>query len=94
MTWWRHIITGPDNATVSIGRVLGLIVFALFVIVVPVAAMLSLIKGWVPASEWGLLFDKLTVYLPALLLSIAGMVGFTAPSDPHGPRPFPPGDNP
>jgi hypothetical protein len=50
MTWWRHIITGQDN-TVSIGRVLGLIVFALFVILVPVAAMLTLIKAGCPPAS-------------------------------------------
>jgi ABC-type transport system involved in multi-copper enzyme maturation permease subunit len=84
--WWRHIITGPDNTTVSIGRVLGLIVFALFVVGLPIASMITTFKGVVPTAEWGVLYDKLTVYLPAVLLSIAGMVGFTVSSEPRGRR--------
>lgn len=88
--WWRHLITGPDNATVSIGRVLGLIVFALFVVALPIAAMLTTFEQWVPAAEWGVLFDKLTVYLPAVILALAGLIGGTAFAEPRGPRALPP----
>jgi uncharacterized membrane protein len=85
MTWWRHIITGQDNTTVSIGRVLGLILFALFVVLVPLSAVVTLIKG-VPAAEWGLLLDKLPTYLLAVCAAASGLIGLTGFTEPKPRR--------
>jgi hypothetical protein len=86
VTWWRHVITGQDNTTVSIGRVMGLIVFALFAVLLPLAAIISLIKSWVPASEWGLLFDKLPTYLLAVCAAVASLIGLTGFTEPKPRR--------
>ena len=80
--WWRQIITGPDNCTVSIGRILGLIVFTLFVIGMPSVAIITVWRGIISASDWSSLFDKLQVYVPALILSVGGLIGLTSGSDP------------
>ena len=82
--WWRHIITGPDNTTVSIGRILGLIVFAMFVMVLPSVAIVTIWRGLISADDWASLLDKLQVYVPALILAVGGLIGLTAPSDPKG----------
>lgn len=84
MTWWRQIITGADNETVAIGRVMGLIVFALFIIGLPVAAVVTLAKGLVAGDEWGKIMASLQVYVPAILLSVGGLIGLTAKTDPKG----------
>jgi hypothetical protein len=87
VTWWQNIITGPDNVTVSIGRVMGIVVFAVFILAVPIFAIVSLKTGVITATDWGLIFDKLQVYLPAIILSVGGLIGLTYTSDPRGPKP-------
>lgn len=80
------LITGQDNTTVSIGRVLRLIAFALFAVLLPVASIISLIKSWVPASEWALLFDKLPTYLLAVCAAVASLIGLTGFTEPKPRR--------
>ena len=82
--WWRQIITGPDNATVSIGRVLGLIVFAVFILGIPVFAVVTLANGKIAADAWASMLDKLQVYIPAIILSIGGLIGLAGATDPKG----------
>ena len=84
MSWWRNIITGPDNTTVSIGRVLGIIVFILFVMIVPSLAVITVLKGIVGATDWTAILASMQVYIPAVILSVGGLIGLTAPSDPKG----------
>lgn len=85
--WMRNIITGPDNETVALGRVMGIIVFVLFIIALPLVSVIVIAKGVTPASEWGVVYDKLPTYLSMILLSIGGLVGLTAFGEPKGPPP-------
>ena len=56
--------------------------FVIFVMTIPPLAIVAIGRQWIDHSAWGLLFDKFTVYVPALLLSVAGLIGLTAPSEP------------
>ena len=82
MTWFKNLITAKDNETVAIGRVLGLIVFVLFILALPIVAIITVRAGNVPAAEWETILNSLQVYVPAILLSIGGLVGLTSPSEP------------
>ena len=82
MNWLKQILTGADNATVSIGRVMGLIVFGVFIVAVPIAAVVTLAKGLIAGDDWSKVFASLEVYIPAILLSVGGLIGLTAPSEP------------
>lgn len=82
MTWFKNLITAKDNETVAIGRVLGLIVFVLFILALPIVAIITVRAGKVPAAEWETVLNSLQVYVPAILLSIGGLVGLTSPSEP------------
>lgn len=82
MIWWKNIITGRDNSTVSIGRLMGIIVFGLFVIALPVVAIVTVRAGKVPASEWQTVLAAMQVYVPAIVLSVGGLIGLTNNSEP------------
>jgi len=82
MAWFKHILTGKDNETVAIGRVLGLIVFALFIVTVPIIAVVTLRAGSVSGADWKAVFEAMQVYVPAILLSVAGLIGITSASEP------------
>lgn len=84
MSWWRQIITGKDNQTVAIGRVMGLIVFGLFIVALPCAAVFTLAKGMVNGDDWSKTMASLQVYVPAILLSVGGLIGLTMGSEPKG----------
>lgn len=82
MGWLHEILTSADNETVAIGRVMGLIVFVLFILALPIVAIVTVRAGKVPASEWQTILASMQVYVPAILLSIGGLIGLTAPSEP------------
>lgn len=83
-TWLHHLLTAKDNETIAIGRVLGLIVFVIFIMIVPPVAIVTVAKNLIDHEAWALLFDKLTVYVPAIILSVGGLIGITASSEPKG----------
>lgn len=84
MNWWTQILTGADNSTLAIGRVLGIAVALVFLFVVPLAGCAVLVKHMISADEWAAIIDKLTIYVPAILLAVGGTIGLTAPSEPKG----------
>ena len=84
MNWFRDIVTGKDNQTVAVGRVMGLIVFGLFIVALPCAAVLTLAKGLVNGDDWTKIMGSLQVYVPAILLSVGGLIGLTMGSEPKG----------
>lgn len=79
--WWRHILTGPDNQTVAIGRAIGLAVAAVFLFALPPVAFVLLQCDLITADDWKAVFSSLQVYVPAIVLSVAGLIGLTAPSE-------------
>jgi hypothetical protein len=87
MSWWRNIITGADNETVAIGRAIGVVVALVFLVVLPLAAWWTIRHGTIAAADWGIIFDKLTIYVPAIAGAIAMLVGLTAYSEPKGGQP-------
>lgn len=80
--WISQIVTGPDNQTIAIGRSLGLIIFIIFLVVVPVVTLIGVAKGLAPAAEWNQIVGGLQVYVPSIALSIAGLVGLTGHTEP------------
>jgi hypothetical protein len=78
MKFFNDILTGPDNATLAIGRVLGALLFINLILVFPlfVGALLFLQK--VEATVWFSYMDKLMVYVPAMVLSAWGLIRGTA----------------
>lgn len=85
MDWWKQVITGRDNETVAIGRVLGIVVAVVFLFLVPIASIILLERNAISAAEWSAIFQQLTVYVPAILVSVGGVIGLTASSEPKGP---------
>jgi len=82
----KQILTGSDNQTMAIGRVLGAIVFVLFVIVMPTAAVVTIGMRHISAADWSTIFDQMRVYIPSVILSVGGMIGMTAPSEPKASK--------
>ena len=86
MSWIKQILTGPDNETLAIGRVVGSAAAAVLLIGVPVVATASVLKASVPVDQWQTLFSALTLYVPAAALAVGGLIygtNFTEPKPRH-----------
>lgn len=82
MGFLKQILTGSDNETYAIGRVLGIVQFAVFLIFLPIGAWVSLSKGWIDGASLQTLFGSLTTYVPAVAVSVAAMIGLTQFAEP------------
>lgn len=80
--FWTNLITGADNQTIAIGRVLGLIVFVVFLVGVPITAMLTLARHLVTSDDWAKILSSLQTYVPGVIVSIGMLIGITAFSEP------------
>jgi uncharacterized membrane protein YkgB len=78
----KQILTGSDNQTYAIGRILGIVQFGVFLIILPIAAWVGLSKGWVDGASLQTLFGSLTTYVPAVAVSVAAMIGLTHFAEP------------
>lgn len=82
MKWLNDIITGPDNSTVAIGRLLGIVLFSGVLLFFPslIAGVLFFQK--VSPEVWFTYMDKLIPFVPAMILAIWGLIRGTAGTEP------------
>lgn len=86
----RSLLSGPDNTSVAIGRFVGLLVAAQCIMFVPLLVAgifvgLIYTRGLSPADAQAMLFafmDKLVTYVPAMSITVAGLVAGTAFTEP------------
>lgn len=78
MKWAWDVLTGPDNSTLAIGRVLGTILFFMLLLWFPLLIGGLLLLRKVEPSVWFAFMDKLMVYVPAMVLSAWGLIRGTA----------------
>ena len=87
MSWLRQVLTGPDNQTVAIGRLVGLAVAVVLLIGLPVTAAGTVIAGKVEVAVWRALFDALGLYVPPLLVALGAFIWGTNKTEPMPPAP-------
>lgn len=82
MGWLRQALTGADNRTVAIGRLVGMAIAVVLLIGLPVIAAISIIQKLVDVGAWSQLLASLTVYVPAITLAIGGLIYGTNSTEP------------
>ena len=82
MNWLKQALTGADNSTIAIGRLIGFVIALVLLIALPVAATATLIKGGVPVSIWRELFEALGIYVPLVTAAITGLIRVTNATEP------------
>ncbi|WP_051280207.1 hypothetical protein [Novosphingobium acidiphilum] len=82
MDWLRQALTGADNRTVAIGRLVGMAIAIVLLIGLPVVAAGSIIRKLVDVGAWSQLFGSLTIYIPAITLAIGGLIYGTNSTEP------------
>ncbi|HEV2363055.1 MAG TPA: hypothetical protein VGS12_02540 [Caulobacteraceae bacterium] len=86
--FWRTLLTGQDNASYAIGRVLGSLLFLAALLTLPAIIAGVLLFQRVSPTTWFAFMAALEVYVPAMILAIGGLIRGTAATEPT-PQPQP-----
>ena len=93
MGWLKQALTGADNETVAIGRVIGFAIAAVLLIMLPTLAAATIIgaktvdEGLKWAANWAALMAALQIYVPLLVAAIGGLVWGTSSTEPKPKEP-------
>ncbi len=93
-SWWTLLMSGADNRTPAIGRVLGALLFAVLLLMLPAVIVGVLLLRGVDWPIWAALLSSLIPYVPAMVGTIAGLIRWTHPTEPPGPSGPPGGGTP
>jgi hypothetical protein len=81
MGWLKQALTGADNETVAIGRLIGFAIAMVLLIGLPVTAAASVLLGMVP-DKWATLLSALQVYVPLIVAAVGGLIWGTNGTEP------------
>jgi len=81
MNWFKQIITGADNQTVAIGRVVGLILLIMAVLQ-PIAELVTVARKMFGVDQWGSMLAQWQVFVPVMVGTAAGTIAGTAFTEP------------
>lgn len=77
-----RLMSGSDNQTPAIGRYLGALLFLCFLWALPTAVVVALWLQKVDWEIWEKLFTALTLYVPAIVASVIGLITLTHQTEP------------
>jgi len=80
--FWLGLISGADNRTPAIGRVLGVILFLNLLLVIPTVIVAALWFRRVDPPVWFSLLTALGVYVPLTTAAVGGIVAGTHFTEP------------
>lgn len=83
-SWWTLLLSGADNRTPAIGRVLAALLFLNLLCALPaviVGVLLARHEAW---PTWSALLLALTAYAPAMVGSITVLIRATNATEPRG----------
>jgi hypothetical protein len=83
MGWLKQALTGADNETVAIGRLIGFAIALVLLIGLPVTAAATIIVGIVKVDTWAALMTALQLYVPLVVGAIGGLIWGTNSTEPH-----------
>ena len=81
--WLRALLSGADNETPAIGRVLGVVLFINLLLILPAVVAAALWGRRVEPRVWFEFLSALGGYVPLAGATVAGIIGGTAFTEPH-----------
>lgn len=84
--WLTRLLSGTDNQTPAIGRVLGAVLFINLLTALPAVVVGVLLAQGVKWDVWSSVFMALVAYVPAIVGSITVLIRVTHPTEPD-PKP-------
>ena len=87
--WLRQALTGADNQTIAIGRLIGFAIAVVLLIGLPITAAAAIAlapdarEGHDRATTWAVLFQALEIFVPAMAVAIGGLIYGTHTTEPQ-----------
>jgi hypothetical protein len=78
----KNILTGSDNHTFAIGRVLAFILFIMAIVLIVPAELITVKYNWFTIAEWGDMLNQWRDYIPVVSLAIWGLIYGTSFTEP------------
>lgn len=78
----KQTLTGADNSTLAIGRVMGAVLFILFLIALPAVSIYTIHDKSIASSDWEMVYKTIPNYVLMLCAGIASLIGFTHFAEP------------
>lgn len=82
--WWSKLLSGSDNTTPAIGRVLGALLFVNLLTILPAVVVGVLLTQGVRWDVWSAVFMALVAYVPSIVGSITVLIRVTNSTEPKG----------
>ena len=88
MNWLKQALTGADNKTVAIGRLIGIAISFVLLLVLPVWAAGAIsgahddIARKAQSGSWHELFEALAIYVPIVAAAVGGLIWGTNSTEP------------
>jgi hypothetical protein len=82
----RDTLTGADNRTVAIGRLIGAVIAVVLLVAFPIAAAASVLIGRCDMQVWQQLFAALGLYVPLVTGAITALIWGTNTTEPKPAR--------
>jgi hypothetical protein len=86
MGWLNQALTGADNETVAIGRLIGFAIALVLLIGLPVTASATIILGVVKVETWAAFMTALQLYVPLVVGAVGGLIWGTNSTEPNAHR--------
>jgi hypothetical protein len=86
MGWLKDTLTGADNSTIAIGRLIGAIIAVVLLIAFPIAAVGSVLAGHCDMQIWQQMFAALGLYVPLVTGAITALIWGTNTTEPKPGR--------
>lgn len=86
LAWLGKLLSGSDNVTPAIGRVIALFVVAFFLLVAPSIALGSLLANHIKPPEWPAIFGALGLYVAAVIAPVTALIAGTNFTEPKPPK--------
>jgi hypothetical protein len=83
MGWMKQALTGADNETVAIGRLIGFAIALVLLIGLPVTAAATIIAGIVKVDTWAAFMSALQLYVPLVVGATGCLIWGTNSTEPR-----------
>ena len=81
MKWFRDVLTGANNETVAVGRLIGVVLLVL-VVLTPVVELLTVAYDKLEIDEWAKMLAQWQVFMPIMIATAGGIIAGTAFTEP------------
>lgn len=83
MGWLKQALTGADNSTVAIGRLISMMITMTLLMTLPLVAVATIYSKSMTVDQWRELLEALGIYVPLVVGAMTALIRITNPTEPQ-----------